>query len=96
VKDEEVLSMGGVDTHLPVEVGTILTMDVKGQKASGAALLSARSVARRNAWNRVQQVCQTLNPFHFSRFSSLRWKSLIISGILIFLFTTPMCAWVSE
>lgn len=96
VKDEEGLSMGGVDTHLPVEVGTILTMDVKGQKASGAALLSARSVARRNAWNRVQQVCQTLNPFRFSRFSSLRWKSLIISGILIFLFTTPMCAWVSE
>jgi hypothetical protein len=96
VKDEEVLSMGGVDTHLPVEVGTILTMDVKGQMASGAALLSARSVARRNAWNRVQQVCQTLNPFRFSRFSSLRWKSLINSGILIFLFTTPMSAWVSE
>ncbi|KAH9549591.1 hypothetical protein CY35_10G028200 [Sphagnum magellanicum] len=62
VKDEEVLSMGGVDTHLPVEVGTILTMDVKGQMASGAALLSARSVARRNAWNRVQQIKDRNEP----------------------------------
>lgn len=53
--DDEVLSMG-VQAPLPVDLGTILTMEVMGETMSGRPLLSARSVTRKIAWQRVYQV----------------------------------------
>ena len=55
VHDDEVLSMG-VQAPLPVDLGTILTMEVLGETMSGRPLLSARSVTRKIAWQRVYQV----------------------------------------
>ena len=41
---------------LPVEVGTVLNLEVLGESLGGNPLLSARRAARRIAWERVRQV----------------------------------------
>ncbi|KAG0586749.1 hypothetical protein KC19_2G114100 [Ceratodon purpureus] len=55
VRDEDVLNMA-IEAPMAVELGTVLTMEVKGMTPSGRALLSARSVAREYAWQRVRQL----------------------------------------
>lgn len=55
VRDEEVLNLA-LEAPMVVELGTVLAMEVKGMTPSGRALLSARSVAREYAWQRVRQV----------------------------------------
>lgn len=55
VHDEEVLSLA-LEVTMPVERGTVFTMEVKALTSSGIAVLSARSVARRYAWQRIRQV----------------------------------------
>ena len=55
VHDQEVLNLA-VEAPMAVELGTVLTMQVKAITPSGRALLSARSVAREYAWQRVRQV----------------------------------------
>ena len=62
VRDAEVLAMA-IEDSLPVDIGTVLTMEVRGTTASGRPLLSARSVARKLAWERVIQVTQDDGEF---------------------------------
>lgn len=62
VRDAEVLGMA-IEGSLPVDIGTVLTMEVRGTTASGRPLLSARSVARKLAWERVIQVTQDDGEF---------------------------------
>lgn len=62
VRDEEALSLA-MEAPMAVAVGTVLIMEVKGITPSGRALLSARSVAREYAWQRVRQVPCPLLPF---------------------------------
>ena len=62
VRDAEVLGMA-IEDSLPVDIGTVLTMEVRGTTASGRPVLSARSVARKLAWERVIQVTQDDGEF---------------------------------
>lgn len=55
VHDEEVLN-SGAKVALIAEEGTVFVLEVKAITPNGVALLSARSVARRYAWQRVRQV----------------------------------------
>lgn len=55
VYDEEVLNLA-LEVPTVVERGTVFTLQVKGFSPAGAALLSARCVARGYAWQRVRQV----------------------------------------
>lgn len=57
VHDEEVLNLA-LEAPMAVELGTVLTMEVKGITPSGRALLCARSVAREYSWQRVRQMLE--------------------------------------
>ncbi|KAG0569585.1 hypothetical protein KC19_6G100900 [Ceratodon purpureus] len=55
VHDEEVLNLA-LEVSMPVERGSVFVMEVKGLTPTGIAVLSARSVARGYAWQRVRQL----------------------------------------
>lgn len=48
---------------LPIEVGTVLNLEVLGESLGGNPLLSARRAARRIAWERIRQVRYYTQPF---------------------------------
>jgi len=56
VYDEEVLNSSDLAEPLPVDIGTVLNLEVTGTTPNGIALLSARRPARRIAWERIRQV----------------------------------------
>jgi hypothetical protein len=64
VGDDEVLNLA-IEAPMAVELGTVLAVEVKGMTPSGRALLSARSVAREYAWQRVRQVSCLWIPFWY-------------------------------
>lgn len=73
--DEEERVEVEMEGALVVERGTVLNVEVKGMTPSGRALLSARSVAREYAWQRVRQVCfaDAFPPFRCLWFGN-RWS----------------------
>ena len=78
VHDEEVLNLA-LEVTMPVERGTVLTMEVKGLTQTGIALLSARSVARGYAWHRIRQVFSRMLFVPFKNSERTRCRSSPLS-----------------